>query len=622
MIFHPRMKTLSRYVDKQFGDEKRMRLEQHLAKCEACRIKTDFFKEASPASLPPAEKIEALSEGILQFPDIKRPMKRIPVIGEIENIAGDVFVQGIDDDEAIEAFPKMALKKGDVLTTQRDGRALIRLLDGSVLYVNKDTSLDFATERCSLSLTIGEIFMMMKPQKESFTIKTPSALLGVIGTEFDTEATKDKQTILKVVKGSVYYKNDSGESVVKKNRQVEAANNIKPVPVKLREKAAISDWTGQINISQRKGGFIMKKVFIIIGALIALLVVGALGFYFYDEYFNVPTSQYAYQTKPAATSQGDSQPSTAAGNQAASQNASNAEMTLSRPPFEIGSKAVFQVDQKTVSTSQVPGMAQPIKTTSIVSQKISIYNKEKLPGDIHVAEFRFLSMNMGNEGMGEKMIINTDAPQPTVEKDKPIWNVFKIMCEMPLYFHINKKFEVEKIEGIDKMLEKMRANCPEQILRGIETSFNEESLKSSFNIFGRILPEKPIKVGDTYDDSREMMIPMFGKTKVNMKYHFLRWEDVDGRKCGVIETDGTTSSKGAEVPSMTGMKMTLKDGSIKGMIYYSPEVDGAVKSELTQKIETEIMQKATGGNQTKEVTIPSISETNISTKLISHEKIQ
>lgn len=635
MIFHPQTKKLSLYIDNTLDNKNKTKIEEHLSKCESCRKKINFLNQTISSINIPKEKIDILSDKIMGGLDKKSWDVSQPIIGEIEEIIGIVFVWAKGEKDGVEAFPNMAIKRGDTLITQGDSRAFIRLNDGSILYVNKETTLDFEPANSSLGLNIGEIFAIMKPQKKSYTIQTPSALLGVIGTEFNTKVTEDKQTTLQVIKGSVYFKNETGQTVVKKKKQVEAKSDTRPVPVPITDIRTISSWTGSISPYYRKGGFIMKKIFLTLGIFIALGILGIGGYAIYNEYFTIHPSEFnkpvTTQSNPSETtsqlpskSDFQSEPKQMASVMESKSSSAvfNPEQTISRHPITVGKRVTSQINQTTKSVMTISGMPKPFEINQIINQKIAVSTLQKLPGDIFLSEINFLSMSMQQNSPDMHFSVSSDTPQPQDQKLKPFWNMVKAMSEISLKFYVNKDNEVEKIEGIDKMVEKIKAGCPPEIVQRIESNFNEDSMKANFDIFGKILPNKAVKVGDTWEDSMKMNLTSLGKATVGLKYKFLRWEEQAGKQYAIIEMNGKMNSKGENTSNPMGQKIAIKDGIISGTIMYDPDSGESLKSEMVQELNLEITQKIRGRKGYQEQHITGNSTTKLISQLLSIEDIK
>jgi len=226
--------------------------------------------------------------------------------GETKKIIGQVMVYRNGDNKGVEAFPGMALLKGDTLRAIGNSLALVELADGSTLYLNKETEIHFPSARYSLSLQVGELFAMMKPQKKAFEILTPSAVLAVIGTDFDAKVTEKKRTILQVLKGKVSFKNESGSTIVKKKRQVEATKDAKPITKKIKDTRTIYNWTTPMKPKKTERGWIMDKLYLVIPAILAVgILIG--GYFVYQEYFayELPSDYKTSETMNSSVSPGE-----------------------------------------------------------------------------------------------------------------------------------------------------------------------------------------------------------------------------------------------------------------------------------------------------------------------------
>ncbi len=119
--------------------------------------------------------------------------------GVFKNLDGDVTV--VRDDRAMPAVPGAAVREGDRIVTGRNSAAAITLLDGTVVSVGPNSSLDvthFVFDPTSqngsllLNLLQGTVRMitgiMGKTNPELIKLTTPTTVVGVRGTDFIVEA--------------------------------------------------------------------------------------------------------------------------------------------------------------------------------------------------------------------------------------------------------------------------------------------------------------------------------------------------------------------------------------------------------------------------------------------------
>jgi FecR protein len=91
-----------------------------------------------------------------------------------------------------------------VVKTETEGRVRIGLLDGSVLNVASQSSLEIArhdpaAQQTELELNYGRIranVVHISQSQGKFTVRTPVAVAGVLGTRFDVQTTADASEVL------------------------------------------------------------------------------------------------------------------------------------------------------------------------------------------------------------------------------------------------------------------------------------------------------------------------------------------------------------------------------------------------------------------------------------------
>jgi len=198
-----------------------------------------------------------------------------PVQAEIVTTVGAVKI--LTSQTGIDAFPGMGIREGETIVTKEKGRALLELKDGSNIWLNESTEISLPTAQFRLSLVAGEFFAMMKRQKDAFRIKTPSAALSVLGTDFDAEVNEKKETILSVLKGKVSFKNQSGEVVVRKRKRVRASTYTKPTATKISAPKEVGQWKSSLQTEEPERGNVMKTIF---GVVLGIALLLALYFIF------------------------------------------------------------------------------------------------------------------------------------------------------------------------------------------------------------------------------------------------------------------------------------------------------------------------------------------------------
>jgi hypothetical protein len=116
-------------------------------------------------------------------------------VGQIKNASGAVHVER--DGQRFAAMTGMGVKQADVIVTGADGSVGVTFLDNSLFSLGPSSTLaidryvfdgtthdgqfDASLKRGTLAVVSGR---MVKRSAESMRVRTPSAIMGVRGTEF------------------------------------------------------------------------------------------------------------------------------------------------------------------------------------------------------------------------------------------------------------------------------------------------------------------------------------------------------------------------------------------------------------------------------------------------------
>ncbi|MFQ5723089.1 MAG: FecR domain-containing protein [Terriglobia bacterium] len=150
----------------------------------------------------------------------------------------------------------------DLVETERRGRVRITLGDGSVLNMGSDSSLrvvrhDAQSRQTDLTLTFGRMrsrVQGLQPASgQRFEVRTNTAVLGVIGTDFYVEAT-GTQTIVIVYEGVVLVTNISpailGSVQVFAGQQTVVNTGQPPQPPSPSDPAQVQDSLQETNVGE------------------------------------------------------------------------------------------------------------------------------------------------------------------------------------------------------------------------------------------------------------------------------------------------------------------------------------------------------------------------------------
>jgi len=120
------------------------------------------------------------------------------VIGSVELVEGNVKVKSEGSFKKSKLFVGLEIKKGDLITTGRKATAVIKLIDGSVLALDASSTLHFASSNLAEQKE-GKVYYKItsRDAKNSLKVKTPFAIIGIKGTTFIVDASKEASVKLK-----------------------------------------------------------------------------------------------------------------------------------------------------------------------------------------------------------------------------------------------------------------------------------------------------------------------------------------------------------------------------------------------------------------------------------------
>ena len=128
------------------------------------------------------------------------------------------------------AKAKDSLQWNDLLKTQHTGRLRVGLTDGSMLSLGSDSELkvvqhDTATQQTALEMNFGKIRSQVVKVTQpggKFEVKTPNAVIGVIGTDFYVGYSNGQTTVI-CYTGKVWVLPSGNAKVVKQSAEASAA---------------------------------------------------------------------------------------------------------------------------------------------------------------------------------------------------------------------------------------------------------------------------------------------------------------------------------------------------------------------------------------------------------------
>ena len=167
---------------------------------------------------------------------------------------------------------------------------------------------------------------------------------------------------------------------------------------------------------------------------------------------------------------------------------------------------------------------------------------------------------------------------------------------------VDAQGNVRKVEGMNKVVEKMLAkmgNANPIVARNVRSTMGDEAIRGNLELFFKILPEKPVKEGDTWTTTFQQSSPgMGGRMKIDSEWKHAGTETVNGasvvKLVNNMKVDVAPPKEGEESGLAPGMKMTVTDGKGTGESLFDAKAGQVVKSTVTMTLPIEISMSGQG----------------------------
>jgi hypothetical protein len=252
-----------------------------------------------------------------------------------------------------------------------------------------------------------------------------------------------------------------------------------------------------------------------------------------------------------------------------------------KPTWKVGQRIVQQT--KTTQTQKIAmaNAATPIQQkTEQVQDYALLVERERSGGGYEIA-MEILGMRMETK-MGEQSILKYDSKTDSAAGDaNPMSGIFKKLVGAKFKLLTKPDGEVEKVEGVQQLLESIATGMPEMVAGVVKSMFNEDMAKQMSGLPSD-LPKEPVSAGYEWPVKTEMSLGPMGAIVINMKYKYTGMETRRDYQCAVLDHKGFISGKegaGSGPLSFSGIS-----GTTTGRTYYVPRLGTSVESFSDQKL--------------------------------------
>jgi len=250
-----------------------------------------------------------------------------------------------------------------------------------------------------------------------------------------------------------------------------------------------------------------------------------------------------------------------------------------------GEQIVKHIDMKMNSEINVPNLPNPIKQETSMGQKYGITVADEDANGGHEVDLEFLVMSMKMK-QGDKTMIDYDSETKSSEtspQQAAAEKMFQGVIGTKLQYFLNATNGVDRVEGIDALMNHLQSGGPAGGNNGIKDMFNDAYLQQMLGD-SRYLPPKPVQPSDTWPVQFDMKLGTLGNLSINYNFTFTRWEQHGQRTCARLEFDGTLKGSPVQNPDPKAMSMSVDNGTTSGVSWFDPELGATIDSDLNQDI--------------------------------------
>ena len=168
-------------------------------------------------------------------------------------------------------------------------------------------------------------------------------------------------------------------------------------------------------------------------------------------------------------------------------------------------------------------------------------------------------------------------------KPDPVGRIYGKIVGSKIQFFLDATNGVERIEGIDEMLNRLQAGATPAGLAPLKSMFNEGYFKQLMSA-NQYMPPKAVQPGDTWPVQIEFPMGMMGTLVMDYDFTFKSWELHGKRNCARLEFEGTIKSIRDTNASPTGMNITISDGDSSGVSWFDPELGIIIDTTMNQNM--------------------------------------
>jgi hypothetical protein len=286
-----------------------------------------------------------------------------------------------------------------------------------------------------------------------------------------------------------------------------------------------------------------------------------------------------------------------------------------------GERVEQDFNLKMQSDLAIPGQPAPMHQDMTMGFAYGLTVLAANPDGTHEIEMDILSSRM-QMSMAGKTLADYDSTRKTDAEEKPVpggvsfGKLFGKMIGAKIHYFLDASNGVDRIEGVDELMNRVSAGANPQELMSMKSMLNEGYFKQMMSA-NLMLPTKPVQPGDTWSVQLEFPMGPMGTMTMNYDFTFQNWEMHGKRSCARLTFQGDVTSKPDPAANAGAMSMTIQDGTISGISWFDPELGITIDTTANQNLNLIIQMSIPGahGQAPKVQTMTNAMQQSMTIKL-------
>jgi hypothetical protein len=250
-----------------------------------------------------------------------------------------------------------------------------------------------------------------------------------------------------------------------------------------------------------------------------------------------------------------------------------------------GERIVESMDMKQTLELSLPGQPAPITQDVNMGQEYGLTVLRENPDGGHEVELDVLSARFGMTMGGKPNLDYDSTKKATAGKADPAADMFGKIVGSKIKYFLNASNEVERMEGIDELLNRLASSATPESLASLKGSFGEAYFKQLMS-HNQYMPPKAVQQGDTWPVQLEYPSDSVGTLVMDFTFTFQGWEIRGKRNCARLDFQGSIKTKpGSNAKKIGGVSISIQGGDSTGTSWFDPELGITIESTMSQDMQ-------------------------------------